>query len=383
MTTTANRAHSFDNLRTLLVFLVVVIHSGVVYESSGLMGPYWLVDDPSTTDAAGLLNLILELFVMPAFFFISGFFTPGSLTKTGAYGFLRTKLRRIVLPWGIALFTLMPLYKVIYLFSRGLPQEHWTRYFHFTNGALSMNWLWFLPVLFGFYCLYVLFHRVGLPLRKIPLGWALTGAVILSTGCGYLLGALGLEGWTKTWFFDVQNERLLPYLFSFLIGALAYKRGLFDTTKRNLKLYIGVSATAWLPINVYVFVLLNYLLHPGEPIFSPVVDGILYWSSLHISMLAMVYILLATFHYWARRTGRFARNLSALSYGVYLVHIPILGLLATALLNWDVSALIKYPLLFGATYLISNLLVLCYRIAWARFALGRARVTEKNERSFR
>ncbi|NOZ77766.1 MAG: acyltransferase family protein [Acidobacteria bacterium] len=78
------RLYFLDNLRTFLIFLVVLVHAGVVYESSGLMGPFWIVDDPSTSDLPGLLNLILNVFVMPTIFFISGFFTSSSLERKGA-----------------------------------------------------------------------------------------------------------------------------------------------------------------------------------------------------------------------------------------------------------------------------------------------------------
>ena len=35
-----NRLYYLDNLRTFLIFLVVLVHAGVVYESSGIMAPY-------------------------------------------------------------------------------------------------------------------------------------------------------------------------------------------------------------------------------------------------------------------------------------------------------------------------------------------------------
>jgi len=47
---TKERLYCLDNLRTFLIFLVVLVHAGVVYESSGLMGPFWIVDDPSTSN---------------------------------------------------------------------------------------------------------------------------------------------------------------------------------------------------------------------------------------------------------------------------------------------------------------------------------------------
>ena len=76
---------------------------------------------------------------------------------------MKSRFRRLIIPWGIAVFTLIPLYKTIFLYSRKFPQENWTTYFHFSNGIFSQSWLWFLPVLFLFDLLYVLLAKIKPP----------------------------------------------------------------------------------------------------------------------------------------------------------------------------------------------------------------------------
>ncbi len=71
-TIAGNRIYFLDNLRTFMIFLVVLIHAGGVYESSGIWAFFWIVDDPSTNNLAGILFLILDIFVMPTIFLISG-----------------------------------------------------------------------------------------------------------------------------------------------------------------------------------------------------------------------------------------------------------------------------------------------------------------------
>ena len=109
---TKGRLYFLDNLRTFLIFLVVLNHAGVVYESSGLTASFWIVDDPATSHLPGLLNLIMDLFVMPTILFISGYFTPSSLERKGSWRFLKGKFRRLMVPWVVAVFTLIPLYKM-------------------------------------------------------------------------------------------------------------------------------------------------------------------------------------------------------------------------------------------------------------------------------
>jgi len=354
------RMYFLDNLRTFLIFLVVLVHAGVVYESSGLMGPFWIVDDPSTSDLPGLVNLVLDIFVMSTIFFISGFFAPSSLERKGAWRFLKSKFRRLMVPWLIAVLTLMPLYKVIFLYSRGLPQQSWTTYFHFSNGIFSMSWLWFLPALFLFDLLYLLLWKLNLPTGKIPLSLAVATVFALGFSSSVAASVLGWTGWTKTPLIDFQNERLLPYFLVFLLGSLCYRWKIFDTDQRNMKLYIAVNATAWIPINIYVITVLNYIIRPGKYLISEGADLLLLWFGFHLSFLALLYCAVATFKYFFNRQGRLGRELGRLSYGVYIIHIAVMGPIALALLQTDMPGILKYPILAITTYLASNLIVYAY-----------------------
>ena len=72
-----NRIYFLDNLRTFMIFLVVLYHAGLVYASSGI-GDYvgWIVVDPSTNNMADLVDLIVDIFILPTLFFIEGYFNP-------------------------------------------------------------------------------------------------------------------------------------------------------------------------------------------------------------------------------------------------------------------------------------------------------------------
>lgn len=363
---TEERIHFLDNLRTFLIFLVVLIHAGVVYESSGVLAPFWIVVDSSTSVVPGLVNLILDIFVMPTIFFISGYFTPVSLEKKRGWLFLKTRFRRVMVPWVLAVFTLMPLYKVVFLYSRGLPQENWTTYFHFSNGIFGMSWLWFLPALFLFDCLYLLMSKLNLPTTKLTLSWAVAAVFLVGFSYTVAVGALDWIGWTKTPLIDFQNERLLPYFLVFLLGSLCHRLEIFDTANRNMKLYIAVIATVWIPMNLYVFVLLNFFLRPGEYFFSELTDGLLLWIGFHMSMLGLIYCVVTTFKYYFNRQGWLGRELSRLSYNVYIIHIMVMAPIALVLLETEIPGIVKYPILALATYAGSNLIAYGYTRAMKR-----------------
>ena len=58
-TTSNERIHWLDNLRSFMIFLVIVLHASVVYEKTGMGAFWWIVIDPSTSDVPGIIFLIL------------------------------------------------------------------------------------------------------------------------------------------------------------------------------------------------------------------------------------------------------------------------------------------------------------------------------------
>ena len=56
LTTRGKRIHWMDNLRTIIIFLVVLYHVGGVYEAAGLWGWFWIVDDPATITWVGIVG---------------------------------------------------------------------------------------------------------------------------------------------------------------------------------------------------------------------------------------------------------------------------------------------------------------------------------------
>jgi surface polysaccharide O-acyltransferase-like enzyme len=354
-----------DNLRTCTIFMVVLFHSGLVYESSGISAFFWIVDDPSTNDVSGILNLIVDTFLMPTMFFIAGYFALVPMRTKTAWEYLKSRFTRLMVPWIVAVFTLIPLYKIVFLYSRGLPQEHWTTYFHFTNGIYSQNWLWFLPVLFLFNVLFVFVSKIKLDLSRLTLGRALWGALFVGLGYGFYFDILGLQGWTKTPVLDFQNERLLIYFLAFLVGALCRKLGTFDKPLGSKKLYIFVCSTSWIPMNAYLFLIIVSFLYPGYYFLSEYVDALILRTSYLLTLLSMVYLLVVTFRRYLKSQGRTGAALSSSSYGVYIIHVVVMGALALALLDAPVPSLLKHLVLALSTFLVSSLLVWSYKKATA------------------
>ena len=357
----ADRIHWLDNLRTFMIFLVVVLHAGIVYESTGGGALFWIVDDPSTNRLCGILNLILDIVVMTAIFFVSGFFASLSIKKKSGWSFLKTRIRRLIVPWIFAVFTLMPLYKFIFLYSRNIPQEHWTTYFHFSNGIFSQSWLWFLPVLFLFDVLYLVISKAKIDLSRIGLKIGVLAASLLGFAYLICIYVLNAEGWTKTAFIDFQNERLLIYFLIFLVGSLCFRLKTFESKGKNRKLYFVVCCTIWIPVFLYMKFYLFSMLNPGRFIVSELADAMVIRGTLLISVLGLLFVVINTFRYYLNRQGKMSQELNKNSYGVYIIHVIVLGGIAWAMLGAPIPSLLKFMILTLTTYAACNLIVYFYR----------------------
>lgn len=355
-----NRINFLDNLRTFMIFLVVVLHSGLVYENNGFSAYIWIVFDPATNTFASELRTILDIFIMSTIFFVSGYLTPLSIKSKNEWRFIQNKVKRLIIPWAIAVCTLMPMYKLIFLASRNLPQQDWTTYFHWSNQVWSQNWLWFLPVLFLFNILYL-----GLAKLKIKFRMSLKQGIAAVFTIGFLFSVImdlfNLEGWTKTILIDFQNERLLVYFMIFLLGSLCYKTRTFERQPKADKLYIILLCTIWIPISVYREFLLNSFFKPGEFILTPILDTFILWLSFHLSLLILVYLLVYTFRLYLNKAGKLSGHLGSNSYYVYIIHTIVMGILAWGLLQITLPSIVKFVLLTFLTFGFSNLLVSLFR----------------------
>ena len=362
-----------DNLRTFLILLVVVLHSGLVYES--VLENSWIVIDPVKNNSIGLIRMYLDLFVMFSIFFISGYFIPFSIKSKSAWGFIKSKFNRILLPWIIAVFTLIPAYKFIFLYSRGLEQERLISYFHFfarTGSDLSFfannptqNWLWFLPVLFIFQILYLGLSKTRFLSFKISLKTAGFVTFILSVIYCMIISGLNLRGWYHSLLLDFQIERLLIYFMAFLLGSLCNKLNVFDWPK-NRKHYTIANIVMSLSITVFTVVALNLFFNIIDPtrnffFISEFVDRIIYYGSSLLVMLSILYVLIYVFRFSFNKANSLLTQLNRSSYSVYIIHIIVMGVIALVLLKVQIPAMLKFLILSITTFTISNMLIYSYQ----------------------
>ena len=147
----------------------------------------------------------------------------------------------------------------------------------------------------------------------------------------------------------------------FLLGSLCYKLKIFEPAVTLKKFYIVICCIAWIPMNLYILVLLNFFIRPGSFIFSANIDTIFLWLGFHLSLLCLLYLMITTFRNYLNRAGKILKALNENSYYVYIIHVIVLGCLALILLDTTIPSLLKYLTLAVSTWVISNLIVYGFR----------------------
>jgi len=376
------RVYFLDNLRTFLIFLVIVLHAGIVYEP--ILENIWIVSDPVKQSSIGLIRMYLDLFIMFTMFFISGYFIPWSLKRNNTWGFIRSKFTRIILPWIIAVLTLIPAYKVLFLYSRGMPQEAWYTYFHIFErnagvfGSFADNpmqsWLWFLPLLFLFQIVYLALSRTNLLSIKLSLRTAVVLTFVIGLIYSMVISNTGLTGWHHSPLLHFQRERLLVYFMVFLLGSLCNKLDVFNPEKTlNKRYYIVSNVVLTLSLSVFTVVALNLFYNMIDPernyyFVSLFVDRGLYYGFMLLSMLSFLHIFIYTFQVKFNKTNRLMSQLNRGSYAVYIIHLLVVGVFALILLNISMPVMVKYLILTILSFVVSNALVyIYYRLFQHRF----------------
>ncbi len=376
------RIHFLDNLRSFLIFMVVLYHASIVFQPG--FENDWIVSDNIKSNFIGLIGLYGDTFAMFLLFFISGFFMPNSIYNKSISVIILTKFKRIMIPWLVAVLTLIPAYKAIFLYSRGLPQEEWFSYFHifkragadpefFANDP-TQHWLWFLPALFLFQVLYSILARTRLLSINITLKKAILITFFVALIYSMIISSLDMRGWTYTALLDFQRERLLIYFMVFLLGSLSFKLKVFDYDKRNKKYLIISNVVLTLAITLFTIVALNLflnLVYPDRHHFfvSKHVDVTTYYISLLLCMFSFMYVLLDLFKFNINKNNKFWDLLNRNSYLIYIIHMIVLGGFALPLSNLSYPVFIKFPILgvmtfIGSTFIAQGLSFLIQKLSY-------------------
>jgi glucan biosynthesis protein C len=345
-----------DNLRILLVVVLILFHLAITY---GGEGPWRYQEgraDPISAVVLTLFVTVNQAFFMGFYFLIAAYFVPRSLERKGSLLFLKERLLRLGVPLAFQLLIVAPLIS----YGLGLTiwgykgsfwayiREYWKHY-----ELLDIGPLWFVEALLIFSVVYSLWWRLAKSLaHKVRSEGAAPGDLaiaIFALTVGLVTFIVRI--WLPVgWYFaplGLQFPHFPQYIGLFVVGTIAYRRGWLSVISVDAargRLWGGVAAflIALAPV---LFVAGGALEGNTEPF-----RGGLHWQALIYALweqflcMAMVISLLVWFRRRYDHQGKLARTMSANAYAVYICHASILVFVAIGLRNIALHPLLKFGL---------------------------------------
>ena len=347
------RLHFLDNLRGFVVLLVIVLHGTMVYMAYA--PEWWYVLDKQNSLFFTMLVLLIDVPIMPALFFLSGYFAMPSIKKRGAAVFLKDKLFRIGLPWVFGVLFLAPLVTYFIYITRDVQVgylQFWRR--DFWGPMYQQSVYWFLGVLFLFFVLQALAYTISPRIRSVTQqvarpGWKLwVGFTALMTAAYIFIGLyFPLDSWNRALVFMIQPLRAPLYIGYFLLGIVAWKQGWF--TDEGYKPEIA----PWILVAMFsgLFYLSQRMAGPLPAGFSLrlVATGILF----NLFCLSAIIACALVFQRSVNRSDGAWGSLAANSYGMYYAHELILFPLAYVFVGIQLPLMIKAPLVLFLAILLT------------------------------
>ncbi|MFN2217786.1 MAG: acyltransferase family protein [Anaerolineae bacterium] len=345
-----------DNLRILLVILVVLHHLAITYGAEGAWNYREGPADVITSTVLTLFVAINEAFFMGFYFLIAAYFTPGSLERKGGKQFVQDRLLRLGVPFAFQLFIVAPLLSyalgiTVWGFDGSLwayVAEYWKHYELLDTGPL-----WFIEALLIFSILYALWWRlVRLRTHKVASQSSAPGNAAVAI-FALLVGLISfvVRIWLPVgWSFaplGFQFPHFPQYIGLFAVGIIAYRRGWLSAISQD-----ETRGRLWGRVAIVLIILAPILFVAGGALegSTAAFRGGIHWQALAYALweqflcAGMVISLLVWFRRRCDRQGKLAREMSASAYAVYIFHASILVSVALALRNIELYPLLKFAL---------------------------------------
>lgn len=348
-----------DDLRILACIGIVLFHAAYAYATPN----WWYVVDPAQSPVLHPIMAVLRPLALGLFFFAAGYLTPGALARRGTGGFLKERLVRLGIPLLIGLTLVFPLLMyAFYLNFRNygpidFPTYIW-RIYCGVGGQRPEGWsgpvwpdtqfghLWFLELLLVYGGLYALWRRLKpLPAhaaeRPLPHPF---DAIILIVAVGHLDFLVRIHDPIYSWRPGLGVLQLHPAdlpreAACFFLGALAATRGWV----RQLPGWLGTRALLAGSLAVAAFLAAEWA---GIPVFIPGGTTGLHAWLFAIGETAVLAVLALGLVAWLRdHAGTppvWRPLLAANSYGVFLLHLPLIVLLNYAILGLALPGWAKF-----------------------------------------
>ncbi|MCP3178143.1 acyltransferase family protein [Desulfuromonas sp. KJ2020] len=335
------RYYYLDFARGILMSLGVVIHAAQVFSLS----PYHIKSKVTSIFYENIV-FVIHSFRMQSFYIIAGFFSILLIEKIGLRKFLINRLKRLLLPMlfcGICLNTVMNLFSNEYDGNLNFVfnVNYWL-------GGAWISHLWFIANLLVYVALLSIiffykniFNKLNLENKKINL----FAIFILVPTASFLLVRIGwrLPDWPFGEKFIIFNVSNIFYYFPyFALGIVFYKnKRLYQSIFKYYYLFLFVSITL-----LIIIISVKYIGTYGRVI--EILLGIL--------ALSNSFFIMSCFKKFFDSKSVIIKRLSDSSYTIYLLHQPIIVIVASYIVETKISNLFQFLSIIVITWTSSFLI---------------------------
>lgn len=321
-----------DNLRIALAMAVIVFHVVLVYAETDLWIYHLPSADPTTLAALRAYISLHHAYAMGGFFFLAGLFTPASCRRRGARAFFLDRSRRLGVP--VLLYLLIVSPGLSWLLDADPGQTL----------AWGVGPMWFPCLLFLFTLLYLVLRswlEPRLAREHQPTPWLGGRSLIIGVGLAgittVVIRAAIPIATARLPILRIDPAYLPAYSLLFVVGLCLSEPGALDAALDHHGRRWAVATRVLLALWVILVLAGGALDHGIEPFrgglgWMAVAYGL--WETA-FGLSAMLALAWRFRRHWPVQGAR-ARRLRANAYAVYVVHPPVVLLLARggAELDW-------------------------------------------------
>jgi glucan biosynthesis protein C len=348
-----------DNIRWLMIVLVIVVHSNVIY---GPVGQFFGYEDRANSGDMSdilftLISVLIQAFFMGLLFLIAGYFVPKSLERKGDRRFILDRMKRLGIPSLIFIIFLAP--AITY-------PLHFDDTMSFADYALKyypnpVNWdtgpMWFAVALLLFSIVWAFlpstwtFERFKGPLTRIRVA-ILISLVVLGTFLVRIVYPIGTDVWNMQLCFFTQ------YVAMFVAGILAFKNGWFASLDHKEGRFWGWVAIGSIFAILFPIMILGGSLEGNTDPYS----GGLNWQAAGLALFEQVFgisislWMLVRFKERHNTQTRLTKKISDNAFAVYVFHPPVVIAIAVLLAGYDFPNILKLPILATSATILTFLL---------------------------
>jgi peptidoglycan/LPS O-acetylase OafA/YrhL len=371
------RLDFIDNLRWVMIVLVVSMHAAVTYSH---LGGWYFKEDPKPGQLQTLFfayyQMGLQAFFMGFLFLIAGYFVPKAFDRKGSGKFLSDRFVRLGIPSLFYMLVIHPF--TVYLLLHDYYKIHASPAAAYLVFLKTFRWvgssgpMWFAVALLIFCAIYALVRvaRRQTPANQfeapLPTHTQVVGLVLVMGLCSFLVRIVQPMG---TNILNMQLCYFSQYILLFTVGIIAYRRNWllripYEFGMRWFRLALIAGSLMWAAV----------IGGAGATHTEKLLDGGFTWQSAGVCFWEAFFCmgvclgLTVLFREKFNRQGAFAKWMSDNSFSVYMFHPPILIAVTLAMQSFGAPKPVKF---LAATLLATMVTFLASNYIFRRIPLLR------------